>query len=402
MTETAPRPPSLAILFAMMFTSQLALTIFLPAIVEMGEDLSASLTQVQLVIPAYLAAFAVMQLAAGPLADAFGRRPVILGGLALFVLSSMACGLSVNIEQLLFARFFQAMGACTTIVVGRAIIRDGVEGKAAARALSYSAIALAAGPAMAPFFGGFLTSWFDWRATFYATGLIGLISLVAAIPRFVETLQADQRRPPNLVNMARNYRELAGNRVFMGYSLCISFLSGTFQTFIVAAPIVMIGQMDVPPRLFGFYVMIVPTFFMAGSYISTRLNRFFSMDQIIAAGCVVAVIGGIIQFTLAFTGTSTPITILMATLISNFGTGLGFSNCYAQALSMVPSSIAGAASALTGFLHMGWAFILSLALANIAMITPIELGLSQTVTAFSASAAFLVLVWLGRARSKAT
>jgi len=158
--KTQPRP-SLFLLFVMMLASQLALTIFLPAVVNMAEDLGTSLNHIQLIIPAYLGAFAIMQLVAGSLSDTFGRRPIILCGLALFTLASFLCGLADNIEQLLIGRFFQAMGACTTIVVGRAIVRDGSEGKAAARALSYLGMSLAVGPAVAPFFGGFLVSWFD-------------------------------------------------------------------------------------------------------------------------------------------------------------------------------------------------------------------------------------------------
>ena len=104
--------PSLVLLFVMMLSSQMALTIFLPAVVNMSEGLNTPLTTVQLVIPAYLCAFAIMQLVAGPLSDAFGRRPIILCGVGLFTLASIACGMSNNIEQLLLSRFFQAMGAC--------------------------------------------------------------------------------------------------------------------------------------------------------------------------------------------------------------------------------------------------------------------------------------------------
>ncbi len=402
MIDTPHRQPSLVLLFAMMFASQLALTIFLPAVVNMANDLGTTLTRVQLVIPAYLGAFAVMQLAAGPLSDAFGRRPVILGGLALFTLASIACGLATNIESLLVGRFFQAMGACTTIVVGRAIIRDGSQGQTAARALSYLAIALGVGPAVAPFFGGFLVSWFDWRATFFATGLIALGTLIVAIHRFAESLRAESRRPPNLGGMFRNYIELTGNRLFLGYSLTIAFLTGTFQTFMVAAPIVMIDQMGVSPKLFGIYVMTVPASFMVASFASARLSGRVPLDWMIVAGCIAAVIGGLVQFILATSANSSPISILVAILISNFGTGLAFANCYAQALSMVPPNIAGAASALTGFIHMGWAFLISLSLANIANITIVDLGISQTATAVAATTAFLALVWAVRSRRHAT
>ncbi len=382
----------------MMFASQLALTIYLPAVVDIARDLKTSVMAVQLIIPAYLGAFAVMQLIAGPLSDAFGRRPVILSGLALFVAASVVCGLADSIETLLIARFFQAMGACATVVVGRAIIRDGSEGKAAAMAMSYLGVAMAAGPAIAPFLGGFLVSWFDWRATFYATSLIALAALIAAVPRFVETLPPALRRPPNIAAMLRNYSDLVRNRRFMGYSLTISFLTGTFQTFIVAAPIIMVEQMGVTPELFGFYVMIVPATFMVASYTTGILGRWVPLDWLIAAGCAIAIGGGLVQLGFGMAGVSTPLSILAAILISNFGTGLAFANCYAQSLSTVSPSVAGAGAAMTGFLHMGWAFLISLLLANIDDIGMIDLGISQTATTLASTTAFLVLVWAVRER----
>ena len=386
----------------MMFASQLALTIYLPAVVGIAGDLGTTVERVQFIIPAYLGAFAIMQLLAGPLSDAFGRRPVILGGLALFVVASVVCGLAVDIGTLLVARFFQAMGACTTIVVGRAIIRDGAEGKAAAQAMAYVGIAMAAGPSTAPLIGGFLVTWFDWRATFFATSLVALAALVAAVPRFVETLPAALRRPPNVAGMLRNYGMLARNRRFMGYTLTISFLTGTFQTFIVTAPIIMVDQMGVTPELFGFYVMIVPATFMIASYITGRLGRRVPLDWLIAAGCIIAVAGGLIQLAFSLTGASTPLSILVAILISNFGTGLAFANCYGQSLSTVSPTFAGAASALTGFIHMGWAFLISFILASIDKIDMIDLGVSQTATTLASATAFFVLVWAMRGRHSGT
>lgn len=322
MPEPSQRTPSIATLFAMMFAGQLALTIFLPAVVDMADSFGTSLEQVQLIIPAYLAAFAVMQLVAGPLSDAFGRRPVILGGLLIFAAASFGCGFVTEFWQLLAGRFLQAMGACTTIVVGRAIIRDTSEGKSAARAMSYLAIALAVGPTIAPLFGGFLVTWFDWRATFYATALLGIGAFVIAAPRFPETLPPPLRRPPNIAGMLRTYGELLRERKFMGYSLTISFLSGTFQTFMVAGPIIMIGRMGVSPRLFGFYVMAVPATFMLANLIAGRLTTRISLNAIIGTGVVTAVFGGLVQFGFAITGNDNPIFIVGAVCLSNFGTGL--------------------------------------------------------------------------------
>jgi len=393
---------SIATLFAMMFASQLALTIYLPAVPVMAQELGLSLGQVQLVIPAYLIAFAMMQLVAGPLSDAFGRRPVILSGLALFLLASLACALSTDIWQLLAARFVQAAGACTTIVVGRAIIRDTSEGKGAARAMSYLAMALGVGPATAPFFGSLLLDAFDWRATFFATAAMSGIVLLFAWFILDETLPRDARRPSRPGELAAGYLTLLRERKFMGYSLTISFQSGTFQVFITAAPIVLISMMGISPQLFGLYVMIIPGGFILASFIAGRLATRVSLDTIIIAGCICGVTGGLMQIFWAITGLANPPLIVLAIFIANFGTGLVFANCYALALSTVTPSFAGSASALGGFFHQGWAFVLSLAVASLMHTSSLPMGLAQTATTIGSLSIFVLVVMLAGRQAQKT
>ena len=363
---------SIATLFAMMFASQLALTIYLPAVPEMALDLGVSASHVQLIIPSYLGAFALMQLVAGPLSDAFGRRPVILSGLVLFFFASIACALSADIWQLMAARFVQAAGACTTIVVGRAIIRDTSEGKSAARAMSYLAMALGVGPAMAPFFGGLLLEAFDWRSTFYATAIMSAVVLIFAFRILSETLPPETRDPLRPAALLRGYLSLLRQRKFMGYSLTISFQSGTFQVFIAASPIVL-------------------------SFVSGRLVSHFSPDKIIFAGTLFGLAGALMQVLFATTGSATPFLIVMSIFVSNFGTGLVFSNCYALALSTVPPSFAGAASALGGFFHQGWAFAISFFVASLVHTSSLQMGIMQSVTTVCAFLIFVFAVlWTGR------
>ena len=393
---------SIATLFAMMFASQLALTIYLPAVPVMAQELGLSLGQVQLVIPAYLISFAMMQLVAGPLSDAFGRRPVILSGLALFLLASLACALSTDIWQLLAARFVQAAGACTTIVVGRAIIRDTSEGKSAARAMSYLAMALGVGPATAPFFGSLLLDAFDWRATFFATAAMSGIVLLFAWFILDETLPRDARRPSRPGELAAGYLTLLRERKFMGYSLTISFQSGTFQVFITAAPIVLISMMGISPQLFGLYVMIIPGGFILASFIAGRLATRVSLDTIIIAGCICGVTGGLMQIFWAITGLANPPLIVLAIFIANFGTGLVFANCYALALSKVTPSFAGSASALGGFFHQGWAFVLSLVVASLMHTSSLPMGLAQTATTIGSLSIFVLVVMLAGRQAQKT
>jgi DHA1 family bicyclomycin/chloramphenicol resistance-like MFS transporter len=385
---------TIATLFAMMFASQLALTIYLPAVPEMAADLGTSLSQVQLIIPAYLIAFALMQLVAGPLSDAFGRRPVILSGLGLFFFASLACALSTDIWHLMGARFVQAAGACTTIVVGRAIIRDTSEGKSAARAMSYLAMALGVGPATAPFFGSLILEIFDWRATFHATAIMSAVVLAAAFRILPETLPPEIRRPSRPMQLLAGYVLLLRQRKFMGYSLTISFQSGTFQVFITAAPIVLISTMGVSPQAFGLYVMCIPAGFILASFLSGRLLSHMSVDTIILVGAIFGVLGGLMQVFLALSGLATPSLIVASIFISNFGTGLVFANCYALALSTVSPSFAGAASALGGFFHQGWAFVLSLVVTGLAHTDSLPMGLAQTATTIGALAMFVFAVLL--------
>jgi len=386
------RWPSLAVLFSTMFASQLALTIFLPAVPDIARDLDASLGSALLMMPAYLVAFALMQLVAGPLSDRFGRRPIILGGVTLFLLASLACAFAGDIWQLLGARFFQAAGACASIVVGRAVVRDTSDGKSAAQAMSYLAISLGVGPAIAPFFGGLLVEAFDWRATFLATAAMSALSLAFAIPVLKETLPASERRPLGVPRLLLGYLALTRQAGFMGYSLTISFQSAIFQVFMTASPVVLITQLGLEPRVYGLYLMIIPVAFIAGSFVSGRLVPHMPIDAIIAVGSCMGVFGGLLQVGFAVSGIATAPLIVGAILVSNFGTGLVLANCYAQALNTVLPSFAGSASALGGFLHMGWAFAVSLIVANLPHTLSLQLGLTQTATTVASLTVFIVLV----------
>jgi DHA1 family bicyclomycin/chloramphenicol resistance-like MFS transporter len=394
--RTLPRAPSLPLLFAMMFASQLAVTIFLPGLPAIAADLQTSLSAAQSLLPAYLAAFAVAQLVVGPLSDAFGRRPVIVGGLALFTLASIAGALAPDIGLLLTARAVQACGACATMVVARAIIRDTAEGAAAARAMSWLAIAMAVGPSVAPFIGGQLVTWLDWRATFALTGIVAALTAFGVLRHLEETLLPEDRRSPRFVAEGLTYLRLFGNPVFVCYSLTVGFASGAMQAFLTASPIVLIVLMDVSPAIYGVCVMAMPLIYMVGSFLAGRLTRFLPIDTIILAGTVFSVVGGALQvaFAVILGDAVTPLHVLGAFGISNFGTGLVLACCYAQALNTVSPSYAGAASALSGFLHMGWAFVLTFAVASVAHTSSLQFGIAQLATTGLALVTALLLVFV--------
>ena len=331
------------------------------------------------------------------MSDGFGRRRVIIGGLGLFGLASLAAAVAPDIEMLLTARALQASGACATMVVARAIIRDTAQGAAAARAMSALAIAMAVGPSAAPFIGGQLVTWFDWRATFYFTALITAFTTVAVLRYLEETLPLKQRRTARLGQQVVTYLRLFGNPVFVGYSLTVAFASGAMQAFLAASPVILIVQMDMPPALYGFYVMLMPMIYMVGSFLAGRLTFWIPIDHVVLIGAFTSAGGGLLQLGFGLglgQGDITQVHVLVAFAISNLGTGLVLACCYSQALSTVSPSYAGAASALSGFIHMGWAFVITLTVASVAHESTLPFGIAQMTTTGLSLAAALVLVFV--------
>ena len=185
-----------------------------------------------------------------------------------------------------------------------------------------------------------------------------------------------------------------GNPTFLGYSMIVAFASGAIQAYVTAIPVVFLILMDVSPQALGVYIMIMPMIFMIGTYVSRRLSVTMPIDRIVLIGVVCSATGGLLQLIVGLWGVTTPYPVLAAVAISNFGTGMVLANCYAQALSTVAPSIAGQASALSGFLHMGWGAIVAFAVAKMIHTSSLQLAIGQMTTTWlaAATALFLILV----------
>ena len=385
------REAPMSVLFTMLFAGQIASTIFLPGLPSIAAELNVPRSIVQTMVPVYLAAFASTQLIIGPLSDKFGRKPIVLLGILLFTIASYLCANADNIHTLLLCRIAQATGACSTLVISRAIIRDTSEGLAAAKAMSYVAIAMAIGPILAPFIGGFLTGWYNWRATFIFTSLIGLIVLILIFFNLKETLPKEMRNPPKISTLLINYRDLLKNVKFTSYSMIVAFASGAMQAYVVASPIIFIVIMGVSPEVFGFYVMIMPSLFVVATFISRKMLDYITVDQIVIIGGIFSCSGGILQLFFGISEVQTPLPVLIAFAISNFGTGLLLGNCYAAALNSVKPEVAGSASALGGFLHFGWGALITITLANIHMTSSFVFSVAQLTTTTLALITIIIL-----------
>ncbi|MGF1563383.1 MAG: multidrug effflux MFS transporter [Geminicoccaceae bacterium] len=353
------RGPGLSLLLvALVSLGPVSTDLYLPSLPAIGADLSASADMVQLTVGLFIAGFAVMMLFCGPLGDRFGRRPVLLGGLGIFFIGSLACALAPTIHWLLAARFLQAIGACVGPVLGRAIVRDLYPPDMAARVLSYMAGAMALAPLVAPFLGGWLVVHFDWRACFYALALIALLVGVALYVRLGETSPGqvhDALRPARLLH---HYRALLADRVYLGYAICVALSFGALFTWISNASIVIMDNFGVRADHFARYFGVVVLGYVVGAFTIGRFGHHLGIWRAMKTGGLLALVGAVtLNLALLFDSASLPL-IIAAMAMAFFGFAFVLPQATAGGLAEYPHK-AGMAAALMGFLQMSTGFTIN-------------------------------------------
>jgi len=374
MTATASSPPIL-LLVMLMVASQVAITIFLPSLPAIADDLGTSQALAQMTVSAYLGTFALAQLVVGPLSDAVGRRGPLLAGLVLFTLGSAACAFAPDITVLITARVIQAIGGCACIVISRAIVRDTTDGAAATRAMAYLGMALAVAPMVAPLIGGQLEARFGWQSSFLATALLGAGALAATVATLRETLPPGARKLTRPGVLALSYVRLARMARFMGYSLSTGAMGATFQAFLAGTPVAFLVVMGVTPDAFGYFILSAPAGYIIGNYLSSRLAQRVSRGRMIWIGGMLAIAGTGATVALALAGLDTPYTLLIPVFVYSWGSGFVVPNSLAGALTAVEPAAAGSAAALGGFIQMGAGFLSTLIVAGLVQTSFLELGL---------------------------
>ena len=209
--------------------------ILIPCLPALMGALSASYGTVQLTLTLYLVGVALAQLVYGPLSDRYGRKPLLLGGLTIYVLGSLAAALAPSIGWLIFARVLQAVGGCAGMVLGRAMIRDAYPREKAASVLGYVSTAMAVAPMLAPLLGSLLEDWFGWRATMLACLVFALPLLLAVRARLPETL-AEPAPLPGLAGLLGAYVQLLRIPAFRGYCGLTAFATAAFFAFAAGGP----------------------------------------------------------------------------------------------------------------------------------------------------------------------
>lgn len=341
----------LALLIGATSVGPLSLNILAPAMPALIVTLGAGAGTVQLTLSLFLLGMAVSQLVLGTLSDRFGRRPVMLAGLALTVAASFAALAATSITGIILARTLQAFGATVGIVVGRAIIRDLYDRDRAASMIGWVTMAMVVAPMIAPLIGGMLDTAFGWQAIFVFMGLFA-----AAVLAWI-ALQLPETRAVATGQGFGHFIAAAGgllrDRTFLGYALVAAFNSAMFFTFVGGAPHVVVTIMQRSSAEYGIWFMVISTTYMAGNFAAGRWSAKFGIDFMIRAGVAVTVLGAAIGFcwVLLQPGRG-PEVIMTPQMIIGFASGFMLPSALAGVVSVRPQA-AGAASGLVGFMQMG-------------------------------------------------
>ena len=348
-----PKPPQGALfvvaLAGIALVNPLAVHLFLPVIpaVKAALDISAAVAQLTFSIALFVMAFAT--LVYGSLADRFGRRPVLLSGLCLFLVGSVISVLAETALVLLIGRLVQAVGAGCGMTLARTITRDAFGADQLIKVLAYLTMFSTIGPMISPSIGGFLVDAFGWRSVFGFALLLGSIITVTAFAGIRETrpaMTAGHAGP----GIMRGYVALFSHLRFAAFVLQSGFTTGAFMTIASASSSLMSEYLHRPATEFGLYFLLFPVGFLMGNLISSRLSNRVSIETMVCAGSFLTFAAIAAQAGLLLSGAMTPLAMFLPGTFLTMGQGIALPYGQAGAMATIPQ-LAGTAAGVGVFMQ---------------------------------------------------
>ena len=329
----------------------ISMALFTPALPQIVDDFASTEAIVKLTVSLYFAGFALAQLVCGPLSDGFGRKPVIMAFMGIYLVASVVALFSPTIEVLIAARFVQGIGGSVGVAIARAVVRDLYVGEQSSRIMNLIGLILGMGPAFAPTIGGLTMELFGWHAIFVLMVLFGAAIMLVCHHALKETVARDlsRIRPRALV---ASYGRLFSSGYFMACGLVMAGGIGAFYTLAVVLPFIMMDRIGLSPTAFGVSMLMQSGAFFAGSLTVRQTIGRFGAYRLLPAGIVFIVLGSLGLAVLLRIAEPTFMTVLGPVALYAYGAAFIMPAMSTASLAPFPH-IAGAAGALGGFLQMG-------------------------------------------------
>ena len=340
---------ALAVLLAVLgMLGPFSIDTYLPVVAGIATAVGATPIEMQQTLSAYLFGFAFMNLFHGALADSFGRRPVVLWGIALFTIASAGCALSQSIGQLVFFRAVQGLSTGAGIVVSRAVIRDMFPPAQAQQVMSQVTIYFGVAPAVAPIVGGWLFVHTGWHSIFWFLALVGAILWITNFRLLPETLHPSHRQPFNVRHLMRGYWALGSSPKFLLLALASGVPFNGMFLYVLSAPAFLGEHLKLEPTQFFWFFVLTISGIMGGAWLSGRLAGRIAPKRQIRHGFVIMFVVGIANVALNTVLAPHPAWALLPIAIFSFGWALMVPVVTLLVLDLVPER-RGMASSLQAF-----------------------------------------------------
>jgi MFS transporter, DHA1 family, multidrug resistance protein len=365
----------------------ISMTLYTPALTLLAHLFATTEDAIRTTITVYLFGFALAQLLCGPLSDRFGRRPVVLVCLVLYVVGAAVCAGAGSVTMLYLGRMVQGIGACGGMALSRVMVVDRFSGPPAARIISLMSLILSIAPAAAPVLGGTLITIVSWRVLFVMMALYGA-GLWLLVWRLPET---NARRDPLAIRpraLLGNYRMLLTSRAFLGQIVLTAFAVGGFYTAQTLTPFILMGRLGVSSTMFGFLTAALMVSYLAGALATNRLLRFVAPHRLVVLGANFVMLAALalaacLRVQIGIAEVIAPLCLWL------FGLAFVMPGVTTAALGLFPRN-AGSASALMGSLQMAMGFI-GAALCGLSANSTAAMALVPPILGFVGAVAYLAL-----------
>lgn len=367
----------------------IATDMFLPALPSITRDLNASPAAAQASLSVFFLAVAVFQVVYGPVSDSFGRKRPLYFGTALFAVGAFGCGLAPSIEWLLAFRFIQGIGACASMSIPRAVVRDLHTGADAARLMALLMLVFSVGPVLAPLIGSFWLAFATWHYIFWTMAAIGVLGLALTIFALPETRPPELCIPFNATQIAANYLQLLRDRHYLGVASITGFAMASFLAFLAGSSFVYINHFGLTPTQYSLGFSVNAIAFIATAQIAARLSLWLGPRRLVNVALPIY-LALMVALVIAVVAGLDNLAIIMVVLFVGFGvTGVVVPTTTVLALENYGPT-AGTAAAFMGMLQLIFGAIVVMIMGNFTD------GTSLPMLAVMAVCAFIAFV-IGRA-----